>query len=153
MLTNSIDIWAAYLTAQRTLIPTDVWIAPDYEVADSAPIQDKCANKAIWIFARIMNRLSEIDPLGKGNSTLHETVTSELVKLWDELDLWYLNRPGQVQSLLEVEASKGEAFPFILFGTSSASKIKTIQEGGLSSWLTKYSLRQHILPYRVPFVT
>jgi hypothetical protein len=118
------DIWGAYLTQQHTLIPTDFWISPDYETAGSEPLQDRYANKMIWIFGRIINELAELGPaMRRDPKLIHESSTLALTQLWDELDDWKAACPASVQSLIELEPSKSDAFPFILYGNSSASRI------------------------------
>jgi hypothetical protein len=86
-------------------------------------LQDRYANKSIWLFGRIINQLY------KGGETRRDCLllpseqsAHPFSSLWKEVDSWHENRPPCMKSVIEVEPSKGEAFPFILFGNPSASK-------------------------------
>jgi hypothetical protein len=102
----------------------DIWIDCDYLDTDSSPLQDKYANKVIWLFARIINQIFNTKenrrdaPLSNS-----EQSTRGFEDIWEELNSWYKNRPACVQSVIEVEPAKNEAFPIILFGNQSASKM------------------------------
>ncbi|KFY27674.1 hypothetical protein V491_00791 [Pseudogymnoascus sp. VKM F-3775] len=123
-----IDIWAAYLTQQRTLIPTDFWISSNYDEEGIDPLQDRYANKAIWIFGRLINELSELGQTARENSRSYGPYLHEFWQLWNELDAWKAERPASMKSLIELEPSKGDVFPFILYGNFSASKITMPRE-------------------------
>lgn len=122
----STDIWAAYLTKQTTLIPTDLWIPRNYTTQEATvPLQDRYSNKAIWIFARIINELSEVGE--RGRETIIQTQnrplsTEVLVNLWKELKLWRDQCPMSVKPLIELPPAEGDAFPMIIFGNQSAGK-------------------------------
>jgi hypothetical protein len=106
------------------LIPTDFWIRPDYLELDSSPLQDKYANKSIWIFARIINQLFQNEDKARDRpSSASEQSKREFADLWTELDSWYNARPPCVQPVIEAEPGKSQAFPFILFGNQSASEM------------------------------
>lgn len=135
------DIWAAYLTQQRTLIPTDFWISSNYEAEGTDALQDRYANKAIWIFGRLINELSELGQTARENSRSHGPYLHEFWQLWNELDAWKAGCPASVQSLIELEPSKGDVFPFILYGNVSASKTTVPREVRCMLIISMISLR------------
>ena len=126
------DIWAAYLTRQTTLIPTDFWIPSTYVTQEAiAPLQDRYSNKAIWIFARIINELSKLGQPGRESlveSRNRELSIDVLASLWTELHAWKSQCPVSVRPLIELAPSGGDAFPMILFGNQSASKFLSLPE-------------------------
>lgn len=104
-------------------------MAPGYQEIDSFPLQDRYANKAIWIFARIVNQLSERgDSATDGVFRAHESSAQIILNLWREFDAWHRERPACVKSIIEVDSNKENAFPFILFGNASASEMSRSQE-------------------------
>ncbi|KAK6212686.1 hypothetical protein LQW54_004953 [Pestalotiopsis sp. IQ-011] len=107
-----IDLWAAFLTGQKTLIPTDSWVVDEdpRSVADNGDVDD-FGNLAILIFAKIINLCATAR-----NSYTHETVA----ELWTQLQLWWRERPEEIRPLFRTQPSNPEPMPTIIYSKSSA---------------------------------
>ncbi|KAL5621121.1 hypothetical protein FOBRF1_004367 [Fusarium oxysporum] len=108
-----IDVWAAFLMNQTTLIPTDSWVDQDslFLVAEKGDPDDYC-NLAILIFAKIINVLNGEDSAGVTSVTGPK---AKVQALWDELQRWRCWRPQSVKPLLRVGESDKGPFPTIVF--------------------------------------
>ncbi|EGU80412.1 hypothetical protein FOXB_09061 [Fusarium oxysporum f. sp. conglutinans Fo5176] len=128
-----IDVWAAFLMNQTTLIPTDSWVDQDslFLVAEKGDPDDYC-NLAILIFAKIINVLNGEDSAGVASIT---GPRAKVQALWEELQRWRCWRPQSVKPLLRVSASDKGPFPTIVFSLyASLSPVWHARElGGIST--------------------
>ncbi|EQB56562.1 hypothetical protein CGLO_03419 [Colletotrichum gloeosporioides Cg-14] len=115
-----IDVWAAFIMEQSTLIPTDSWVQDESvaSVAAKNDLDDYC-NLAILIFAKIVNvagpRLQ--------NATLSSPEVAPIVNdLWNELQAWLSYRPKDALPLMSAGPTRSNPFPTVVFATSSPSK-------------------------------
>lgn len=117
----SADIWAAFITQNMTLIPTDFWLDDTSckSVRTAGSIDDYC-NLAILIFARIVNLLALRN--NRENEYYNPASTTQLLTLWDELLEWHRHRPPEVYPLLRDPRSSGKVFPTIILSRASSSK-------------------------------
>ncbi|KAH6696584.1 hypothetical protein BKA61DRAFT_623239 [Leptodontidium sp. MPI-SDFR-AT-0119] len=117
-----IDIWAAYLIKQPTLIPTNFWVPSNYDISEARmPPQDRHSNQAIWIFARIINELSEIGKIERETVNPVQPRTIDVfANLWKELTAWREECPVSVEALVELPPVGEDPFPMIIFGNQSA---------------------------------
>ncbi|KAH7199324.1 hypothetical protein DER44DRAFT_671958 [Fusarium oxysporum] len=128
-----IDVWAAFLMNQTTLIPTDSWVDQDslFLVAEKGDPDDYC-NLAILIFAKIINVLNGEDSAGVTSVTGPK---AKVQALWEELQRWRCWRPQSVKPLLRVGESDKGPFPTIVFALyASLSPVWHARElGGIST--------------------
>ncbi|KAF4970017.1 hypothetical protein FSARC_2834 [Fusarium sarcochroum] len=123
-----IDVWAAFILGQTTLIPTDSWVDQDSLTMVSAKgdTDDYC-NLAILIFARIINVLNEGGSAKRqSQNKLRENVQS----LWDELQRWRHWRLQSVKPLLRADESEKSPFPTIMFALSASICGNTFYHAG-----------------------
>ncbi|KAH7112021.1 hypothetical protein EDB81DRAFT_828569 [Dactylonectria macrodidyma] len=123
-----IDVWAAFILNQTTLIPTDSWVDEDslVLVAAKGDTDDYC-NLAILIFARIINVLNEEDGVGRSSQAeLREKAQAS----WEELQRWRCWRRRSVKPLLRVDKSEKNAFPTIVFALSASICGNTFYHAG-----------------------
>ncbi|OJJ57336.1 hypothetical protein ASPSYDRAFT_58899 [Aspergillus sydowii CBS 593.65] len=114
-----IDIWAAFITQNTTLIPTDFWLDDTSckSVRTTGSIDDYC-NLAILTFAKIVNLLALRSH--RENECYNSASATSLLSLWDELQEWYQQRPPDVYPLLRDPCSSGKVFPTIIFSRASS---------------------------------
>ncbi|KAH7123061.1 putative Zn(II)2Cys6 transcription factor [Dactylonectria macrodidyma] len=112
-----IDIWAAFIIGETTLIPTECWVKNDsvLSVAATGDIDDYC-NLAILVFAKTVNMLASNTSLG----TLGSRRTKIADSLWDYIQQWRDNRPTEVQPLLRAHSGVSGPFPITTFTRSAA---------------------------------
>lgn len=112
-----VDLWDAFLTGQKTPIPTDSWVVDEdpRSVADNGDVDD-FGNLAILIFAKIINLCAT-----PRNSYTHETVA----ELWTQLQLRWRERPEEIRPLFRTQPSNPDPMPTIIYSKSSASKYRT----------------------------
>ncbi|KAH6999521.1 putative Zn(II)2Cys6 transcription factor [Ilyonectria destructans] len=107
-----IDIWAAFIIGETTLIPTEFWVKNDSvpSVAAGGDVDDYC-NLAILIFAKTVNLLASNSVLGASASRRNKMIVS----LWDSMHQWWENRPTEVQPLLRAHSGESGPFPITTF--------------------------------------
>ncbi|KAJ5087174.1 Zn(II)2Cys6 transcription factor [Penicillium angulare] len=90
-----IDVWAAFISGQTTLIPTDSWVDDSSisSVAAKGNIDDYC-NLAILIFAQIVNLLGHAGPDDKEHDPFFNF---SVARLWGELQDWWQLRPRELR--------------------------------------------------------
>ncbi|KAH7265901.1 hypothetical protein B0J15DRAFT_235693 [Fusarium solani] len=110
-----IDVWAAFILNQTTLIPTDSWVEEDSlaVVAARGNTDDYC-NFAILIFARIINLLN-----ASGDSSSAE-LREKAQASWEELQEWRRWRQQSAKPLMRVDAGSKNPFPTIVFASSAS---------------------------------
>ncbi|KAJ8118396.1 hypothetical protein OPT61_g596 [Boeremia exigua] len=97
-----LDMWAAYLNKESTLLPTDGWIRPeDLNSSTMAETAEGYCNLVTLLLARIINLLADRCQQNAG-------------ELWDEVQQWYSRRPPQLLPVLRTEPSGRNPFPMIL---------------------------------------
>ncbi|EAU35406.1 conserved hypothetical protein [Aspergillus terreus NIH2624] len=103
-----IDVWAAFISGKRLLIPTDSWVDNSSIplVAANGTLDDYC-NLAILIFARIVNLLADAQLCHMDSNLVYY---SSVGKLWDELQEWWRLRPKEVCPLLRETTVCGNTF-------------------------------------------
>ncbi|KAF4443600.1 alkaline phosphatase family [Fusarium acutatum] len=123
-----IDVWAAFLMDQTTLIPTDSWVDQDslFLVAEKGDPDDYC-NLAILIFAKIINVLNSQDSAGVPSIT---GPRDKVHALWEELQRWRCWRPQNVKPLLRDDSSDNSPFPTIVFALYSSICGNTFYHAG-----------------------
>ncbi|CVK92166.1 uncharacterized protein FPRN_09784 [Fusarium proliferatum] len=123
-----IDVWAAFLMNQTTLIPTDSWVDQDslFFVSEKGDPDDYC-NLAILIFARIINVLNDEDSVGVASTNGHR---AKVQALWEELQRWRCWRPQNVKPLLRVGKSDKGPFPTIVFALCASVCGNTFYHAG-----------------------
>ncbi|EQB52691.1 PhoD-like phosphatase [Colletotrichum gloeosporioides Cg-14] len=90
-----IDIWAAFIIGQTTLLSTTCWVENDSipavsaAAAASGDIDDYC-NLAILIFAKIINLIAHNPPSPRISAAHRVTMTEDL---WKDLSIWWKFRP------------------------------------------------------------
>ncbi|KAG5659478.1 hypothetical protein KAF25_002037 [Fusarium avenaceum] len=117
-----IDVWAAFILNQTTLIPTDSWVDNGSLLlaAQKGDTDDYC-NLAILIFARIINVLNLQDDTGQ----------RDLAQvLWKDLQRWRSLRFPSVKELLRLESTEKSPFPTIMFALSSSICGNTFYHAG-----------------------
>ncbi|ETS84256.1 hypothetical protein PFICI_02281 [Pestalotiopsis fici W106-1] len=123
-----IDIWAAYLMDQPTLIPTDSWVADEsFETTvTSGNIDDYC-NLAILIFARLINMINTFR-----NDLDHYELDfpDHINRAWERFQKWWRLRPAGAKPLVCSEATACSPFPAIVFTQSSANCGNTFYHAG-----------------------
>ncbi|KAF2019572.1 hypothetical protein BU24DRAFT_439648 [Aaosphaeria arxii CBS 175.79] len=123
-----IDIWAAFMIGEQTLMPTEDWVDNNsiISTATSGSVDAYC-NLAILIFAKIINLRAKIH---RRPSRSTEYV-SEVNQLWNEVEDWQKHRPEQVHPLFpfRVNASKCP-FETIIFSHSSSICADTFYHAG-----------------------
>ncbi|KAF9881022.1 hypothetical protein CkaCkLH20_01172 [Colletotrichum karsti] len=114
-----IDIWAAFLIGETTLLSTGCWVIDDsIQSASANGNTDDYCNLAILIFAKIINLIASA-PTSATISEAHKSAVTQ--KLWDDLSLWWKFRPRDVRPLLRTDPrGTGSPFPITIF-TQSAS--------------------------------
>ncbi|KAH7112013.1 putative Zn(II)2Cys6 transcription factor [Dactylonectria macrodidyma] len=112
-----IDIWAAFIIEETTLIPTEFWVKNDsvLSVAATGDIDDYC-NLAILVFAKSVNMLASNSSSGTSGSRRNKMADS----LWDYIQQWRDNRPTEVQPLLRAHSRVSGPFPVTTFTRSAA---------------------------------
>ncbi|KAK1854127.1 alkaline phosphatase family protein [Colletotrichum chrysophilum] len=142
-----IDIWAAFIIGQTTLLSTTCWVENDSIPAVSAAaavsgdIDDYC-NLAILIFAKIINLIAHNPPSPRISAAHRVTMTEDL---WKDLSIWWKFRPRDVCPLLREEPrGSGNPFPTVVFTTSAASSILLLETGLVSSSSTEKELSDPI---------
>lgn len=116
----ALDIWAAFISGQTTLMTTDSWVEDDSieSVATSRDIDQYC-NLAILIFAKIVNSLAtEARP--DAQSCDRRTLLIE--DLWSELQEWRKLRPREICPLLRCSPMGSNPFPTVVYTQSSSSR-------------------------------
>ncbi|KAL3293498.1 putative Zn(II)2Cys6 transcription factor [Colletotrichum asianum] len=115
-----IDVWAAFIMEQSTLIPTDSWVQDDSvaSVAAQNDLDDYC-NLAILIFAKIVNVAG---PMLQHATLSSPEVTPIVNDLWKELQAWLSYRPKDALPLVSAGPTRSNPFPTVVFATSSPSK-------------------------------
>ncbi|KAJ4157736.1 hypothetical protein NW754_009385 [Fusarium falciforme] len=110
-----IDVWAAFILNQTTLIPTDSWVEDDSlaVVAARGNTDDYC-NFSILIFARIINLLN-----ASGDSSSAE-LREKAQASWEELQRWRRWRQQSAKPLMRVDAGNKNPFPTIVFASSAS---------------------------------
>ncbi|KAI8674270.1 hypothetical protein NCS55_00750400 [Fusarium keratoplasticum] len=110
-----IDVWAAFILNQTTLIPTDSWVEEDSlaVVAARGNTDDYC-NFSILIFARIINLLN-----ASGDSSSAE-LREKAQTSWEELQQWRRWRQQSAKPLMRVDAGNKNPFPTIVFASSAS---------------------------------
>ncbi|CAG9945622.1 unnamed protein product [Clonostachys rosea f. rosea IK726] len=123
-----IDVWAAFILNQTTLIPTDSWVNQDslVLVAAAGETDDYC-NLAILIFARIINVLNDKGGARRQSQT---KLRDNVQNLWDELQLWRRWRLPSVKPLMRIDQSDKSPFPTIMFALSSSICGNTFYHAG-----------------------
>ncbi|CAI4220213.1 unnamed protein product [Parascedosporium putredinis] len=123
-----IDIWAAYITNQTTLIPSELWVHDDCasSVAASGDLDDYC-NLAIVAFSKIVNLLSQ-DEHSQRLSLSHFAFQVETS--WNELQAWRLFRPREAMPLWRTEESEGSPFPAVIYAQASSICGNTFYHSG-----------------------
>ncbi|CAH0043171.1 unnamed protein product, partial [Clonostachys rhizophaga] len=123
-----IDVWAAFILNQTTLIPTDSWVNQDslVLVAATGDTDDYC-NLAILIFARIINVLNEKGGARRQSQT---KLRDNAQNLWEELQLWRRWCLPSVKPLMRIEQSEKSPFPTIMFALSSSICGNTFYHAG-----------------------
>ncbi|KAF0330442.1 alkaline phosphatase family protein [Colletotrichum asianum] len=118
-----IDIWAAFIIGQTTLLSTTCWVENDSipavsaAAAASGDIDDYC-NLAILVFAKIINLIAHNPPSPRISAAHRVTMTEDL---WKDLSIWWKFRPRDVCPLLREEPrGSGNPFPTVVFTTSAA---------------------------------
>ncbi|KAF4860962.1 Transcription activator AMTR1 [Colletotrichum siamense] len=142
-----IDIWAAFIIGQTTLLSTTCWVENDSipavsaAAATSGDIDDYC-NLAILIFAKIINLIAHNPPSPRISAAHRVTMTEDL---WKDLSIWWKFRPRDVCPLLREEPrGSGNPFPTVVFTTSAASSILLLETGLVSSSSTEKELSDPI---------
>ncbi|OMP83588.1 hypothetical protein BK809_0004969, partial [Diplodia seriata] len=109
-----IDVWAAFITRQRTLIPTESWVETDSvrTIAEMGDLDDYC-NLAILFFARIVNLMASL------HEPARREVAAEVRVLWDKLQEWYARRPEKARPLMRLDRDGTNPFPRIMYSQSS----------------------------------
>lgn len=118
-----LDIWAAFILGQTTLISTETWVEDDVveSVATTGNLDDYC-NLSILMFAKVINLLA---PARK-----YPPSPAEVRTLWDQLQLWRDMRPlGALPLIASTEPD--EPFSAVIYAASSSSKFK--KQSGIST--------------------
>ncbi|PWY96194.1 hypothetical protein BO94DRAFT_2233 [Aspergillus sclerotioniger CBS 115572] len=120
-----IDVWAAFISGNSTLIPTDFWIDNmSFEsVAAKGNVDDYC-NMANVIFAKIVNLLA-----AGYHEKRYYTALATVSNLWSELQAWCRLRPKDVCPLLR-DHSPGQVSPTVLYSRSSSICGNTFYHAG-----------------------
>ncbi|PKS11003.1 hypothetical protein jhhlp_002762 [Lomentospora prolificans] len=123
-----IDIWAAYIINQTTLIPSELWVHDDCasSVAASGDLDDYC-NLAIVAFSKVVNLLSE-NQRSRRSSPVQFAIQVE--KSWNELQAWRRFRPRETLPLCRMEASESSPFPTVIYAQSSSICGNTFYHAG-----------------------
>ncbi|OAL03229.1 hypothetical protein IQ06DRAFT_334667 [Phaeosphaeriaceae sp. SRC1lsM3a] len=112
-----IDVWAAFMIGEETLMPTDYWVDDSavHSVAATGTIDAYC-NLATLIFAKIANLIAE----SRQRSAHSADQASTANDLWRELQDWRTFRPKQVLPLLRSAAYQNGPFQTIIYTHSSS---------------------------------
>ncbi|KAH7082008.1 putative Zn(II)2Cys6 transcription factor [Paraphoma chrysanthemicola] len=134
-----IDVWAAFMIGEETLMPTDYWVDDStvHSVAATGTIDAYC-NLATLIFAKIANFIAE----SRKRSTRSVDQASTTNGLWRELQDWRAYRPKQVLPLLRSEAAQNSPFQTILYTHSSSICGNTFYHSGSILLLQTGNVRQ-----------
>lgn len=118
-LTMLLDIWAAFIVGEKTLMPTESWVDEDLveNVASKGQLDAYC-NLAILIFAKIINFLADYQQRAGASTSDAETINS----LWEELQTWRTHRLKESLPLFRGGKSKQSPFATIIFTQPSSSK-------------------------------
>ncbi|RSM09890.1 hypothetical protein CEP52_003887 [Fusarium oligoseptatum] len=129
-----IDVWAAFILNQTTLIPTDSWVEEDSlaVVAARGNTDDYC-NFAILIFARIINLLNASN--GSSSTEMRQKAQAS----WKELQQWRRWRQQSVKPLMRVDGETKGPFPMIVFALFASICGNTF----LSRWLDSSTAEWH----------
>lgn len=118
-LTMMLDIWAAFIVGEKTLMPTEFWVDEDLvERAAAKGHLDAYCNLAILIFAKIINFLADYQQRAGASASDAETINS----LWAELQAWSNHRLKESLPLFRGGKSKQSPFATIIFTQPSSSK-------------------------------
>lgn len=118
-LTMILDIWAAFIVGEKTLMPTEFWVDEDLvERAAARGHLDAYCNLAILIFAKIINLLADYQQRAGASASDAETINS----LWAELQAWSNHRLKESLPLFRGGKSKQSPFATIIFTHPSSSK-------------------------------
>lgn len=114
-----LDIWAAFIVGEKTLMATEFWMEDDSveSVAATGRLDDYC-NLAILIFAKIINFLTDCQQPGRHPTDEVETIDS----LWTELQAWRDHRLKEALPLFRSGKSKHQPFETIIFTHPSSSE-------------------------------
>lgn len=116
---SCIDVWAAFIINQTTLIPTNSWVTDDsLELAAAKNDIDDYCNLAILMFARIINLLNT----HRRMSAMPSSFSDAVEQAWTELQRWRLLRPDRVKPFLRDDTSNERTFPTIVFSHSASSE-------------------------------
>ncbi|KAH7064336.1 putative Zn(II)2Cys6 transcription factor [Paraphoma chrysanthemicola] len=122
-----IDVWAAFVLGEETLIPTGDWVdeSDARSIAATGTVDAYC-NLAILIFAKVTNLVatSEKQPQDSYNRP------AKINALWRELQDWRIHCPSQVLSLLRTEVDHEIPFPTVLYASSSSICGNTFYHAG-----------------------
>lgn len=114
-----LDIWAAFIVGEKTLMPTEFWVDDDLVEPVAAKGQlDAYCNLAILIFAKIINFLADYQQRAGTSASDTETINS----LWAELQAWRNHRLKESLPLFRGGKSKQSPFATIIFTQPSSSK-------------------------------
>ncbi|KAH7390019.1 hypothetical protein BKA66DRAFT_489547 [Pyrenochaeta sp. MPI-SDFR-AT-0127] len=122
-----IDVWAAFMIGEETLMPTDHWVDDNvvHSVAATGTIDAYC-NLTTLIFAKVANFIAE-------NQKRSDNLTNEALTinaLWHELQEWRSHRPKEVLPLLRVKVPRKGPFQTILYSHSSSICGNTFYHAG-----------------------
>ncbi|OJJ65637.1 hypothetical protein ASPBRDRAFT_212020 [Aspergillus brasiliensis CBS 101740] len=137
-----IDVWAAFISGKRLLIPTDSWVDNSSIplVAANGTLDDYC-NLAILVFARIVNFLADARLCHRDSDPAYY---SSVGKLWDELQEWWRLRPNEVRPLLRETSTGTNPFPTVVFSRSSSICGNTFYHAGSILLLQSGCLRRRV---------
>ncbi|CBF82226.1 Zn(II)2Cys6 transcription factor [Aspergillus nidulans FGSC A4] len=136
-----IDVWAAFISGKRLLIPTDSWVDNSSIplVAANGTLDDYC-NLAILVFARIVNLLADAQLSNRDSDPAYSSVG----KLWDELQEWWRLRPKEACPLLREPSTATNPFPTAVFSRSSSICGNTFYHAGSILLLQSGCLRRRV---------
>ncbi|KAL4982407.1 hypothetical protein BDW68DRAFT_195359 [Aspergillus falconensis] len=137
-----IDVWAAFISGKRLLIPTDSWVDNSSIplVAATGTLDDYC-NLAILVFAQIVNLLADAQFYHRESDPAYY---SSVGKLWDELQEWWRLRPKEACPLLRESSSGTNPFPTVVFSRSSSICGNTFYHAGSILLLQSGCLRRRV---------
>ncbi|GKZ60764.1 hypothetical protein AnigIFM63309_008415 [Aspergillus niger] len=137
-----IDVWAAFISCKRLLIPTDSWVdnSSISWVAANGTLDDYC-NLAILVFARIVNLLADAQLCHRDSDSVYY---SSVKNLWDELQEWWRLRPKEVCPLLRETPMGTNPFPAVIFSRSSSICGNTFYHAGSILLLQSGCLRRRV---------
>lgn len=117
-----LDVWAAFVSSNMTLMPTPSWVDDSsiQSLAAKGNMDDYC-NLAILHFARIVNLLATVKSSSQRNKSTEYPYSQEFKELWSELQTWRELRSKSICPLLNEERTSENPFPTIVFSQSNAS--------------------------------